>query len=160
MQLLKRSRKVPFLFGWGHCKGGRGGGSLREVHSKEYTCHPPKKDKHPPAIQHKIQLPKWWSNWGDMPNLGVLALFAWGGRGFCIRTTISSCWVYNWVFKPRIGQRSIRYTGLGARVCNKKLLSSSKQDELRSSDGHSGPLLEVHDKQRKREEEAPMAKQG
>ena len=32
-------------------------------------------------IQHNFQLPKQWSGWGDMPNLGVFALFARGGGG-------------------------------------------------------------------------------
>jgi hypothetical protein len=37
MQNLKRSRLVPFLFGWGHWKGGLGDGwSLRGVHPKTF----------------------------------------------------------------------------------------------------------------------------
>ena len=44
MQNSKRSRMVPFLFGWGHWKGSLGGGwSLRGVHPIKYTCLPKKK---------------------------------------------------------------------------------------------------------------------
>ena len=35
MPIRKRSRLVPFLSGWGHRKGGLGGGSLRGVHPKK-----------------------------------------------------------------------------------------------------------------------------
>ena len=34
----KKSRLVPFLSGWGYWKGGLGGGFLRGVHPKKYTC--------------------------------------------------------------------------------------------------------------------------
>jgi len=38
--LKKEQNGTPFLFGWGHWKGGwGGGGSLRGVHPKKYTCH-------------------------------------------------------------------------------------------------------------------------
>ena len=40
MPIWKRSRLVPFLFGWGHWKGGRGRGSLRGVHPRKCTCLP------------------------------------------------------------------------------------------------------------------------
>ena len=38
---FKKSRLVPYLSGWGHWKGGLGGGwSLRGVHPKKWTCLP------------------------------------------------------------------------------------------------------------------------
>ena len=40
------------------------------------------------AIQHNFQVPKRWIGWGDVHNLGVLALFVRGGGGGCMGTTV------------------------------------------------------------------------
>ena len=55
------------------------------------------------AIQHNFQLPKRWSGWGDMPNLGVLDRFARGGGGGCTGTTtcIRNTCIYT-VYTPYI----------------------------------------------------------
>ena len=39
---LKKEQIGTLLFGWGHWKGGLGGGSLRDVHPKKCTCRPKK----------------------------------------------------------------------------------------------------------------------
>ena len=36
------------------------------------------------AIQRNLQVPKRWFGWGDMTDLGVLALFAWEKGGWLL----------------------------------------------------------------------------
>jgi hypothetical protein len=43
-------------------------------------------------IQRNFQVPDWWSGWGDMANLGLLALFGQGGGG-CMGTISCSSYI-------------------------------------------------------------------
>jgi len=55
MDAYLKKEQIGTLFVWaGALEGGVGGGSLRGVHPKKYTCRPKKIKKHPPDVRQIV----------------------------------------------------------------------------------------------------------